>query len=520
MGPSLWKRVSIALVALFDLIGNIGCGPYKDRSSSIYKSGRLNDVAQATTLMQKYLPHSLSLEVKCKRYAVLAERAMYERFPQRKTVIDVANMNEEDLETRYGQLNTTRIAWLYMSTIDRYRISQLGTPIIDLVECLRMLDTSASRIYLNNPEISIILVLYKQVLGMSDTALDVQGMDFKKYFPSFRETLRNLFKEYMDIDGILGDASAETDKHIESASALDAESKTNPQNRRTESPRLERSSYTQRENQRLFQQRVRVAKPEKVQKYREDRRKRYKEQRLLLSKPVNTPEESEAQRVAKMRFERMSERQRRRRKAIRERKQQQQVERLCYPPQSLEAKDVEQHHHALQIDPTVHQPILRTNIALEGIELQQSSDPLAEPVAPEPSQQVDLWEPSLEHSMGSNNLQECDRYEQNMAPFNSIIDDTNYQHCWQSYKCLSDHEATDEQSQWNSFVCIMSSFEPETQEERQFHQYLIDCANQSDDSDAIMRLLSNAPQSSRASTGTGAASPDSLPNDNINAQVE
>lgn len=124
--------------------------------------------------------------------------------------------------------------------------------------------------------------------------IDLANLDLKKFHSKFGETLRNLFSKYLDIDGILADSS------IAGASTSE------PLSRR------EMSKF-RREQSRLQLQRLKSVKLEVIQRYQKARLNRGREQRKMLSIPVETSEEIEAKKIALIKQERRNERERVRR---------------------------------------------------------------------------------------------------------------------------------------------------------------------------------------------------------------
>lgn len=197
--PFDWRLMGLS-VAVF-LIGGIDCDLFDN--PNISDRGRFTNVCAAIDHLRNLLPVQISTEEKCKRYAVLLSEIGVVSAPHESTVLYTMLLNVSSLEELYRQIDISNLTLSYMSAIDKYRVIGLGPPFIDLIECLRILDTPLTKQYLDNQELIIILNLYKQVLGIPGTN-DISGIDFSVFHPGFRATLWNLLGRYVDL-GHLGD---------------------------------------------------------------------------------------------------------------------------------------------------------------------------------------------------------------------------------------------------------------------------------------------------------------------------
>lgn len=183
--------------------------------------------------MYQFLPLNTSMEEKYKRYAVLASRSLIEKLPYVRVIQHVMTMDKDNLDSHYDKIEDNRISYVYMCAIDRYILTQLAPPFIEFDECSNQIDSSVGRIHLKNVELNIILDIYKQALGLPGGKIDMRSPDPKNFRSAFCSTLRKLFKDYFDVNAILGDcisASVSTNPTSDSkseASSLDRPSSSN-----------------------------------------------------------------------------------------------------------------------------------------------------------------------------------------------------------------------------------------------------------------------------------------------------
>lgn len=65
-------------------------------------------------------------------------------------------------------------------------------PFVELVACLRQIDTSLTGTYLDE-ELELILGLYRQIVESPGFKIDLDAIDLRRFGPAFRTTLRALF---------------------------------------------------------------------------------------------------------------------------------------------------------------------------------------------------------------------------------------------------------------------------------------------------------------------------------------
>lgn len=281
----------IEFLTLMSLTGNIYCVHYIESSTV---RARLSDASEAINHMYNNLPMNLSMEEKCKRYAVLSSKALSERLPYGSTVMQVLTMDKKDLDRQYDEMGSNRISYAYMSSIDRYILTQLAPPFIELVDCLRRFDSSAARTYLRDAELSIISDLYKQVLGLPGTNINIEQLNSSKFRQAFCAILRKHFDGYFDLDAILGNTSSgplSTHAVPGSVSNLAGPGSSKLQ---TEEQQLEEREIQRRELSRLKQRRIRIAFPEVRERnklYQKGRRKLLKSEQVARNKKLDAEQQ-------------------------------------------------------------------------------------------------------------------------------------------------------------------------------------------------------------------------------------
>lgn len=260
-------------------------------------------------MMHERLPEEMSIEEKCKRYAVLSCTALSKNLPYDSTVLKVLMMDRADLDYYQSRLNTTRLSLMYMIAIDRYRVTELAPPIIDIVECLRRIDSPVVRRYLYNPELVLIVDVYKQILGLSNTTVDFARLDFTKFTRPFWRAFCHLFEGLLDIDSI------RNHPYCAIARSVNTQNNLHQPDAQEQAKRTHLESI--RERHRLARQRSRIMNGglsrERNREYLRLRRKRIQEQeRLLYSKAIPTAEDLEAKRRAQQRRTQYNEKRRQR----------------------------------------------------------------------------------------------------------------------------------------------------------------------------------------------------------------
>lgn len=157
-------------------------------------------MSKALNYIHDSLPGNTPLEEKCQRYAVLLSMSATLGVPYELSVSKLIMLDGYSLNLQYQKIDADDMSSFYMSAIDRYRITQLAPPFLEIIECLRMIDKPFVKVYLSNDELKIIVDLYKMVLGMPVTMVNLSGADLRTFHPSFQKTLRQLFQGHLNFD--------------------------------------------------------------------------------------------------------------------------------------------------------------------------------------------------------------------------------------------------------------------------------------------------------------------------------
>lgn len=193
--PNRCQCIASSIIALL-LLGDIRCGLYDN--IDIRPTEPFKDVAEAINHLHRSLPDQMSLESRCKTYAVLLSMFKMKGSPNQLALLQLSTLQEEILNLLYEEINEADMAQRYIATIDIYRTSHLEPAFLDMVECLRKIDSPLVRTYLNDKELNLIINLYQQALRSPTTPIDLDSIDLSQYHPVFRTALRNLFERHFE----------------------------------------------------------------------------------------------------------------------------------------------------------------------------------------------------------------------------------------------------------------------------------------------------------------------------------
>lgn len=180
------RGLSIAIVALLTVISTQSSPPESDASY------RYEDVYQALSSLREYMPDNMPMDERCKRYAVLFTMCDMQAQPHQLAVNQLVVLHEDILNLVYRALDWSNLKLHLMTAIDRYVTTKLEPPFIDLVECLRIVDPSLIGTY-PNQELTVLTILYEEVLAHPSTPIDINGLDLTGYTPHFQHIIRTLF---------------------------------------------------------------------------------------------------------------------------------------------------------------------------------------------------------------------------------------------------------------------------------------------------------------------------------------
>lgn len=290
MGSLRWQFVS--LIASCIIIESL-CAPRQYLGTKRKTDAQ---ICAAINRLHRYHPGYMTNEEMCQRYTVLL--SLTNGVPNEAYAYWVQIMEKSTLEEHYEKVDLHNKSLLMMAAVDRFRVTKLAPAFIDLVDCIREIDTPSTKAYTENEEIVVIEDLYKQVLGLPNKKIDLRTLNMKKHHPTFRATLGNLFREYFDIDSLfdtsLAPAKDNKRSRLKDYSDFDSDPEEADREMRNAKQRKryrEHQLLQKRERSRLSNQRRRLLEPKWMLKRNrvEQRRSRA---RLRQQKPTADVERS------------------------------------------------------------------------------------------------------------------------------------------------------------------------------------------------------------------------------------
>lgn len=220
------------------IINNNGCKGTEDELSSC----KCSDIPEAVNYLNLVLPDGMALEDKCKRYAIMSALLAPKGRSHNIAASKVIRMREEEVNSDYARMNADELVEHYMILIDSYRAaSKLGPPLLEMLECLRRIKSPNAHMYLENPELVMIVDIYKKILESPDTKIDISCINLDIYHPAFIKSLRKIFQGHLQMDT----AESSFYKQLQDDDEL-----------------LMVTSQRHRESERLRKQRLRILRPE------------------------------------------------------------------------------------------------------------------------------------------------------------------------------------------------------------------------------------------------------------------
>lgn len=251
---------------------------------------RCNDVSAAMNYLHDTLPNQMPMEEKCKRYAVLSSFLSTKGPPRSRVMCKYFVSSDEQLEQIYRKLEANdELPLLYMQAIDGYRsASHIGPPFLELIECLKKIDKPYIDLYLNNPELVLIVDLHKRILQSPNFKIDLRQIDKLHLSKAFISSLKYLFK-----DNLLEDISQNRDpepltrkeeaicneQRRELERKIREQQIRHPKGRRD--PRRMLTSYRHREQERLRKQRLKLVQPTVERTKARERQRKLRERQKL-----------------------------------------------------------------------------------------------------------------------------------------------------------------------------------------------------------------------------------------------
>lgn len=205
-----YKRLVLMIIAL--LITGEQC---KCRSRDFDENPddiRFKDVIAAVDSMYELINH-LPLERRCERYAILLALSATDGLPFEKTVKLLSIAHQDTLNERLKHLEDRKRIEVFMNAVDRYRTLKLGPGFIDLLNCLREIDSNLTEKFLHDRELQLIENLYRQVLESPDVKFSLNKLKLEAFSPSFMRTIRMLFREKL-LEDLTSESEAQHEKGL------------------------------------------------------------------------------------------------------------------------------------------------------------------------------------------------------------------------------------------------------------------------------------------------------------------
>lgn len=186
MGPGRWRCLAITLL----ISDFIEYGSTRSEEECKAASAAIDDLHDC-------LPKSMSLEIKCKFYAVMLNIVASKGQSHRKAAAFLSKLDSNELNLLHHLIDEHYLASLYIDAIDGYRFTSLRPPFLDLIDCLRPINRTFAKIYLSSEELTTTAELYRHVLRWPSARFDLGQLDLGPHTPEFRISLENLFRDYL-----------------------------------------------------------------------------------------------------------------------------------------------------------------------------------------------------------------------------------------------------------------------------------------------------------------------------------
>lgn len=259
-------------IASFMMNNLIDCSPL---SEILCRTRRFKDMPAAINYIHSYLPAGMELQEKCKRYAALLSLAPSVGVPYESNAFRVLTMDQDSLNERYNEIGIKCLEQSYMLAIEGYRVRQLSPPFLEIIECLRQIDTPEAKAYLETEELTIIIDLYEQTLGAPPKKVDLRSIDLSTFRHEIRRSIQFLFSDYFEHFGYY--RTGENCTHLTDVPSSSTNAPT--KGKKDKQKNRDLLMFRRRERARLAQQRLRAIHPEQM---REDCRKRQQLRREKL----------------------------------------------------------------------------------------------------------------------------------------------------------------------------------------------------------------------------------------------
>lgn len=337
----------VCLAVTFCLTLNLTecCPTDKDGS----KDQRCIEALEAIDHLYENLPVGVSLQEKCKRYAILSTLIVSRGQARHKAALFVSKLAEVELTLLCHRIDQGELVKLYTNLVEVYRAGGLRPPFLELIECLGQIDMPSAKAYLQSRELILIAKIYRHILLSPLSKIDIDSIDLSQYRPGFETTLRNTFRDYLTAasKGGIGSSRSEVlnQQNLQPQKVNSAVSRFQMTIRQQERQRRLRdeAKLTAEEPEDIWRQRRREKNRERVRKLRQEDPERCREQERLRQQRL---------RIVKPDHVRAGERrrQKRRRARIREESRQPTAEQQLSGLHIQSAQDPEQQPTGLSVE--------------------------------------------------------------------------------------------------------------------------------------------------------------------------
>lgn len=288
------SSLTIALLVLGDCIE--GTAP----RNRIVLTKRFKSLTEALNYFYDSVSDYMPLDARCRRYAVMISMfeegtALYDT-----TVANLAARHEYLLNQQVQGMDDVRLSSMLIYAIDKYRSTELAPAFIDLLDCLREIETDAVQKYMGDRELIMIETFYRKVRRSPDMKFDLASLEMFKFHPTFMSTLRNLFGDYIKDESSAGATTSQDPKKSKDPSTSNKEGPSAEGDALDDLiVKLEHGKLSRRrERDRLRQRRLRILKPEQIRERErvrhQIRRKKKRERDQDGPQATEQPQESES----------------------------------------------------------------------------------------------------------------------------------------------------------------------------------------------------------------------------------
>lgn len=158
---------------------------------------KTKSIPRTLNYFDKLLPKDISLEDKCKRYAVVISMSESGGLFYATTIEKISALPEDVVNKHYKELGPKKLSALYMSAVDKYRTSHLAPPFLDLIECLTRIDEPLIAKYLDNEELKTTIFLYRQALNSPDKRIDLSNFDLNNFHITYQINLKTILGDHL-----------------------------------------------------------------------------------------------------------------------------------------------------------------------------------------------------------------------------------------------------------------------------------------------------------------------------------